>query len=140
MSKLSKRTFLTIAATLTLSGALAGALSGQALAEDDQAASRPRGLHRLRERIARTVSKMAQERRDRFTDLLSSLAFTDEQRRAFLDKARAAVPLAESARAEARRVVAEARAEVGKAASIDRKALRETIRGKLKALREKAWS
>jgi hypothetical protein len=84
---------------------------------------------------------MVRHRRMAAVQLLSSLQPTDDQRRIVLEQAKAAQPIVEAAKAETRRIVAQAWAQAtsdlkdGK--TVDRKALRESVKTQLQALRDK---
>jgi Spy/CpxP family protein refolding chaperone len=109
---------------------LAGGMTTVALAGDGHGGRRDHARQGMR------------HRRGRFFEFLASLQFTDAQRQTMLDKARTAAPIVESARAEARRLVANAWAQASKDAkdgTVDRAALREQVKTQIKALREKTW-
>lgn len=69
---------------------------------------------------------------------LRSLEITDAQRGIALQEARLAAPIAESARDEARRILARAWAQAQNGG--DRQALRESVRAQIKTLRENAFT
>jgi len=109
---------------------LAGGLATAAFAGDGKHGGRGRRAE------ARQAMKM---RRGKMLAFLASLQFTDAQRQVMLDKARAAAPIVESTKADARKIIAAAWAKAGDA-TVDRKALRADAHAQIKALREKAWT
>jgi hypothetical protein len=114
---------------------LAGGMATIAFAGDGGRGGRRGGGWRGR------MHEAAKERRAKGMEFLASLQVTDAQRQVMLEKARAAAPIAESARAETRRIVAAAWAQAAKdGAATDKKALREQVRTQIKALRERTWT
>ena len=75
------------------------------------------------------------DRRIERREFVRSLEITNEQRVRALQAARAVQPAVESARAQALKIIAEARAANPNG---DRAAIRETVRAKIQALREQA--
>src|SRR5438093_10875514 len=88
--------------------ALAGGMVTVAYAGDGERGLGGRGGWRHRMRAA------MKERRAKGVAFLASLNVTDAQRQVMLDKARAAAPIVEAARAEGRKIVAAAWAQAGK--------------------------
>jgi hypothetical protein len=109
---------------------LAGCLTTVAVAGD--------GRHGGHGRRAK-AQKVMRDRRAKLFRFLATLQFTDAQRQTMLDKARAAVPIVEGARAEGRRLVAAAWAQAAKDPNTDRAALRTQTKAALQALKAKTW-
>jgi len=78
------------------------------------------------------------QKRGKGPAFLASLQLTDTQRQVMLDKARAAAPIVEGSKAEARKLVAAAWAKAGDA-NVDKKAIRADVKTQLQALRAKTW-
>jgi hypothetical protein len=115
---------------IAVAAALAGGLATAALAGD--------GKHgRRAEKRGRARQQMVEKRRKGMA-FLRSLQFTDAQRQTMLDKARAAAPIVQSAKAEARKIIAAAWAKAGDA-NVDKKAIRADVKTQLQALRAKTW-
>lgn len=117
-----------------LTAAIAAGAGAAAFAGDD-------GTHphagRFGGRRAAMRDRFRESMRKERRDLLASLDITDQQRQTALEKARAAAPIVSSAKEEARRIVAQAWAAAAKDPNADRKALRDSVRTQLRALREK---
>lgn len=119
---------------LTLAAGIACGAAVDAFAGDGARAGGLRGRHGVaREKFGKAMK----ERRRKAVEFLATLGVTDEQRRLVLEKARAAAPIVETAKDEARRIVAQAWAAAAKDPATDRKALREKTKADLVALREK---
>jgi hypothetical protein len=119
---------------VALAAVIAGGAAVDAFAGDGARAGKLRGRHgAAREKFGKAMK----QRRQRVVQFLATLEITDEQRRLVLEKARAAAPLIETAKGDARRIIAQAWAAAAKDAAIDRKALKETTKAQLVALREK---
>jgi hypothetical protein len=113
---------------LLTAAVLAGCLTTVAAAGDGR-----RGGRRAK------AQQVVRQRRAKLFRLLASLQFSDAQRQTMLDKARAAVPIVEAARAEGRKIVAEAWAQFAKDPKMDRAALRAQTKASLRALKAKTW-
>ena len=121
---------------VAVAAALAGGLATVALAGDGRGDARHGGRGGRRA----NARQLMKERRTKMLQFLGSLQFTDAQRQVMLDKARAAAPIVEAARAEGRRIVAQAWAQAAKdGATVDRAALRAQVKTQLQALRAKTW-
>lgn len=111
---------------------IAGGLATAALAGDGA-----RGARSGRHQRAR---QLLQRKRGRTMEFLRSLQITDQQRQTMLDKARAVAPIVETAKTDARKLIAQAWAQASKDATVDRRALRAGVKEQVKALRAKAWT
>ncbi len=137
---MTNRKWLAAAAVATV---LAGGLATAALAGDGSSSGggQPSGQPAARGGWRMKLRQLIQRRRARALGFLASLQFTDAQRQMMLDKARAAAPIVEGAKADARKVVAQAWAQASQSGGkIDRAALRAQVRDQVKAIREKAWT
>jgi hypothetical protein len=117
---------------VAVAAALAVGMAGFAYAGEGRGeGKRDAWRHRVREAL--------RERRGKAFEFLASMQFTDAQRQVMLDKARAAAPIAEASRAEARRITAAAWAKATTDAAADRAALRAEKQSRIKALRARTW-
>jgi LTXXQ motif family protein len=119
---------------VALAAVIAGGAAMDALAGDGR---RGRGGRGRRGAAREKFGRSARDRRQGVVKFLATLDITDEQRRIVLEKARAAAPVVETAKDEARRIVARAWASAARDPAIDRKSLKETTKAELVALREK---
>ena len=119
---------------LSLGGAVAAGPSADVRTHAPQAPQAPRLRQTLARhpRIARAMRHRAQAR-EGIQRLLESLQATDAQRAVALEAARAAEPIAQSARSEAARIRTEVFAKHGK----DRAAAREEMKERIQELRQK---
>ncbi len=122
---------------VALAAVIAGGAAADALAGDGRRGGGARGR---RGEAREKFGKAMRERRQGVVKLLATLDVTDDQRRLVLEKARAAAPIVETAKDEARRIVAAAWASAAKDPAIDRKALKVATKAGLVALREKTRS
>jgi hypothetical protein len=116
--------------TVAVAAVIAGGLATAAFAGDGRRGNRAgkRG----------GAQSEAVQKRGKGLAFLSSLQLTDAQRQTMLDKARAAAPIVQGAKAEARKLVAAAWAKAGDA-NVDKQAVRADVKTQLQALRAKTW-
>jgi len=120
---------------VAVAAVLAGGLATAALAGDGR---RGGGRGRRGDKAGDAGQEATGQKRGKGLAFLASLQFTDAQRHTMLDKARAAAPIVEGAKAEARRIVAAAWAKSGDAKP-DRQAIRAEVKTQIQALRAKTW-